>query len=295
MGQAIQLPPDQENLKTYPKLTFEKNGYRYSIERKDGISIYTVRGDAGELSLPIQYAFGEHMQTFVFQYQKRLYESMVSFYPKLHALEITLGDEQLKPRNLIEAMGRETSAEETLVCFGCHATGAVTQGKLTLDTLKPGVACEHCHVGADAHMTAIAQGKASAVPRKLGEMAAEDMSTFCGQCHRTWDFIVRAREWGEVNVRFAPYRLANSQCFLGDDKRIRCTACHNPHASLSKDGASYDQACLACHASAPRKLCPVAKKDCVICHMPKVSLSDGHADFTDHQIRIARPGDPYPN
>ncbi len=295
MGQAIQLPPDQENLKTYPNLTFEKNGYRYSIERKGGISIYTVRGDAGELSLPIQYAFGEHMQTFVFQYQKRFYESMVSFYPKLHALQITLGDEQLKPGNLIEAMGRQTSAEETLVCFACHATGGVTGGKLTLDTLQPGVTCEHCHVGAGAHMTAIAQGKASAMPRKLGEMAAEDMSTFCGQCHRTWDFIVRAREWGEVNIRFAPYRLANSQCFLGDDKRIRCTACHNPHASLSKDDAGYDQACLACHATPPRKLCPVSKKDCVRCHMPKVSLSGGHADFTDHQIRIARPGDPYPN
>jgi hypothetical protein len=220
---------------------------------------------------------------------------MVSFYPKLSALAITLGDEQLRPRNLVEAMGRETSTQETTVCFGCHATGAVDQGRLSLDSFQPGVRCEHCHTGADAHMDAMAAGKTAPMPVSLGRMRAEDMSNFCGQCHRTWDSIVRAREWGEVNVRFAPYRLANSQCFLGDDKRIRCTACHDPHASLSRDEAAYDRACLACHASKPQKPCPVSNKDCVTCHMPKVTLSDGHAVFTDHQIRIARPRDPYPN
>jgi hypothetical protein len=126
-------------------------------------------------------------------------------------------------------------------------------------------------------------------------MGAEDMNTFCGQCHRTWDFVVRKREWGEVNVRFAPYRLANSACFMGDDKRIRCTACHDPHASIERDEASYDRACLACHALKPQKQCTVAKSNCVSCHMPKVGLSDGHAVFTDHQIRVAHRGDPYPN
>jgi hypothetical protein len=295
MGNAIELPPDQENLKVHPKLTFEKDGYTYTVERKGDLSAYTVRGAAGELSLPIQYAFGVHMQTFVFLYQGRFYESMVSYYPKLNALAITLGDEQLRPRNLVEAMGRETSSQEIAICFDCHGTGGVKQGRVTLDSLKPGVTCEHCHTGASAHMESAAQGKAAALPAKLGQLGAEDMSNFCGQCHRTWEFIVRAREWGEVNVRFAPYRLANSECFLGDDKRIRCTACHDPHASLSRDEAGYDRACLACHAAKPRKPCPVSQKNCVGCHMPKVTLSDGHAAFTDHQIRIAYPGDPYPN
>src|ERR1035438_7833200 len=58
MGNAIELPPDQENLKAHPKLTFEKNGYAYTIERQGDLSTYTVRDGAGELSLPIQYAFG---------------------------------------------------------------------------------------------------------------------------------------------------------------------------------------------------------------------------------------------
>jgi hypothetical protein len=295
MGRAIELPPDQENLKAHPKLTLEKNGYTYTVDRQGESGTYTVRSGAGQLSLPIQYAFGVHMQTFVFQYRDRFYESMVSYYPKLSGLAITLGDEQLQPRNLVEAMGRETSNREIAACFACHSQGGVNQGKVTLDSLKPGVACEHCHTGAAAHMDAIAQGKTAALPAKLGQMGAEEMSNFCGQCHRTWESIVRAREWGEVNVRFAPYRLANSDCFLGDDKRIRCTACHDPHANLDRDEASYDRICIACHQLDAPKSCRVSRNNCVRCHMPKVTLSDGHAIFTDHHIRIARPGDPYPN
>jgi hypothetical protein len=295
MGRAIELPADQENLKAHPKLSFQKNGYAYTIERQGDVSTYTVRDGAGEISLPIQYAFGVHSQTFLFPYQGRFYEGLVSYYAKLEGLAITLGDEQLKPRNLKEALGRAISSQETVECFNCHSTGAVNEGKLALDALRPGVDCEHCHTGATAHMEAIAQGKTGALPARLGEMGAEDMSNFCGQCHRTWEFVVKAREWGGVNVRFAPYRLANSKCFLGDDKRIRCTACHDPHASLAKDQAVYDRACLACHASQPRKSCPVSKNNCASCHMPKATLSDGHAVFTDHQIRIVRRGDAYPN
>ena len=295
MGGAIQLPPDQETLKAHSKLTFEKNGYSYTIARKGGLSTYTVRNGADELTLPIQYTFGAHMQTFVLQYGGRFYESLVSYYPKLEGLAITLGDEPLRPRNLIEAMGRETPDEEITACFDCHGTGGVKQGRVSLESLQPGVTCEHCHTGATAHMDALAQGKNVSPPAKLGQLGAEEMSHFCGQCHRTWEFVVRKREWGIVNVRFQPYRLANSDCFLGDDKRIRCTACHDPHAKLAEDQSSYDARCLACHASKPRKQCPVAQSKCVGCHMPKVTLSDGHAIFTDHQIRIARPGDPYPN
>jgi hypothetical protein len=29
--------------------------------------------------------------------------------------------------------------------------------------------------------------------------------------------------------------------------------------------------------------------------MPKIDLPGAHARFTDHQIRIAHAGDPYPN
>jgi len=305
MGIGMELPPDQRLLREHPKLTLEANGYRYRIESAHGKSTYTVSDGSGELTLPVRYAFGVQSETFVLEYGGRFYESLVSYYHPLKGLGITLGDEGLRPRSLVEAIGRQTSDQEIAACFDCHGTGGVKQGKLALDSLQPGVTCEHCHAGAGKHMQAIAAGKAAAFPRKLGTMAAEEMSNFCGQCHRTWETVVSLGLFGEKNVRFQPYRLANSRCFLGDDRRIRCTACHDPHTELVRDDASYDRACLSCHdlkgaapvgaGAATPKACPAGDRDCVSCHMPKVRMPAGQAIFTDHQIRVVHAGDPYPN
>jgi hypothetical protein len=302
MGIGIELADDQTLLKEHSRLSYESNGYKYLIERKDGVSIYTVSDGTASLALPIRYVFGISSQTFVFEYESHFYESLVSYYPNAGGLAVTMGSERLRPHNLVEAMGRETSMQEIVACFGCHSSGGVSQGKLTLESMRPGLDCEHCHQGANAHREALAQGKQAATPKKLGEMASEDMSNFCGACHRSWDAVLRLKTWGQVNVRFQPYRLANSKCFLGNDRRIGCTACHNPHANLVRDEASYDRNCLSCHAKASasgavamQKPCPVGSAKCVSCHMPKVELPGSHSLFTDHQIRIVHPGDSYPN
>ena len=302
MGIGLELPAKQQVLEAHPKLSFEANGYRYDIERKSGISIYTVSDGSGKLSLPIQYAFGVHNLTFVFEYQGHYYESLVTYYEPIQGLGITIGDSRVQPHNLVEAMGRRTSDHEIVDCFGCHASNAVSRGKLTLPTMQPGLTCEHCHTGAEAHLEAMSSGKPAPLPRKLGEMAAEEMSGFCGQCHRTWESVVGQHLFGQKNVRFQPYRLAISQCFLGDDMRIRCTACHNPHVDLDRDDSHYDHACLACHVgktatvanAVTHKSCPVADKNCVTCHMPKVPAPGVPSIFSDHNIRIAHAGDPYP-
>lgn len=293
MGIGIELPPNRESLETHPKLTLEANGYRYDVERRNGISTYTVSDGSGALTLPIRYAFGARNLTFVLEYRGHFYESLVTYYGVIGALGITMGDDRIRPHNLTEAMGRQTSDQEIADCFGCHATGAVTKGKLTLASMEPGVNCEHCHAGADAHMQAMAGGKPAPVPRKLGDMAAEEMSGFCGECHHTWETVVRQGLFGVRNVRFQPYRLALSRCFLGDDKRIRCTACHDPHVELVRDAAHYDRACLSCHA-VTGKTCPKSDKNCVSCHMPKVPAPGTPAVFSDHNIRVAHAGDPYP-
>ncbi len=300
MGVGIQLPADQVVLKQHSGLSFQANGYKYVIENKGGVNMYTVSDGTDSLTLPIRYAFGVSSQTFVLEYNGHYYESLVSYYPSADGLAITMGSERLRPHTLLEAMGREAPDEEIVSCFGCHSSGGVNQGKLTLSSMKPGLDCEHCHSGANAHQDSLAQGKPSLTPKKLGDMRAEDMSEFCGSCHRTWNTVVRMRTWGELNVRFQPYRLANSKCFLGNDKRISCTACHNPHANLVREDASYDRNCLACHVksssvAATLKSCPVSDRNCVSCHMPKVELPGSHSVFTDHQIRIVRSGDRYPN
>jgi len=178
-------------------------------------------------------------------------------------------------------------------------------GKLNLESLDAGVTCEHCHSGASAHLADALQGEYSSVPPKLGKLSSEDISSFCGQCHRTWEKVVTGGLRGAGNVRFQPYRLANSKCFDGADPRISCVACHDPHRDLVRNDAGYDSKCLACHASSVQtakpnlsemaKACPVSKNNCVTCHMPKVKLPGGLMTFTDHQIRVVREGEPYPN
>jgi hypothetical protein len=128
-----------------------------------------------------------------------------------------------------------------------------------------------------------------------------EISNLCGQCHRTWEEVMRGPLWGPFDVRFQPYRLANSKCFDGADRRISCVGCHDPHHEVVRDAGSYDVKCLACHGSNARagsatvKSCPVATSGCVTCHMPKVDVPGLHQPFTDHQIRIVRAGDKYPD
>ncbi len=169
------------------------------------------------------------------------YESAVSFYPSIPGLDFTTGDEDLKPRNLEEAIGREIELRETKVCFGCHASNAVTNGKMTYETLRPGVTCEHCHAGTAIAPERRTQRRFSIPPRRISaRKSSEDISNFCGQCHRTWETVVRNHWRGELTVRFQPYRLANSRCFDGADPRISCIACHDPHQDFVRQDSSYD-------------------------------------------------------
>jgi len=289
MAHALELGQSDPALASHAKLSFRDGAYSYVIERRT----FTVSDGAGAVAVPIKWAFGANSQTYVLEYQGKLYESRVSYYPNIDALDLTMGDQDTHPRTLVEAMGRELSNGEARACFGCHATNAVANDQVRLDALTPGVQCAHCHAGADAHRQAIAQGKVGSIPAKLSRLSAEDMANFCGQCHRSFAEVVRNRLFGPVNVRFQPYRLTESKCFNGSDKRISCVACHDPHVEVVGEETSYDPKCQACHGvDAP--VCRVAKSQCASCHMPKVDLAGAHQTFTDHYIRVVRKGEGYP-
>lgn len=308
MGLALEWPDANPLFKTHPPLHFRKGPYSYSVETKGSQTLYSVTDGTRTISLPIHWSFGKGAQTWVLEMQGELYESMVSYYPSIDGLEITTGDAELKPQNLDEAVGRKLRSGEPQDCFGCHSTGAVSTGNLQLQHLEPGVTCEHCHTGAVPHLVAASQGQAAeTAPPDLRKLSSEDISSFCGQCHRTWDTVVRSHWRGEIDVRFQPYRLANSKCFDGTDPRISCIACHDPHQDLVRSDAFYDQKCLACHASKTQagaaghsserdaKACTVADTGCVTCHMPKIKLPNGLMTFHDHEIRVVKPGVPYPD
>jgi hypothetical protein len=301
MRHALESVGADPVLETHPKLTVQMGAYAYTVQTKDGQSTYTVSDGTDSMTLPVRWIFGQNSQTWVLEKDGNLYESLVSYFPGIGGLRTTPGDEKIAPHTLTEAMGRKLSPWEKLQCFNCHATGATAGVKLTLDKLRPGLDCERCHEGVQQHLSDAAHDNFSTLPTALKTMSAGETANFCGQCHRTWDTVVRNHWKGQSDVRFQPYRLENSRCFAADDARISCLACHDPHQPLNHDAAFYDLKCLACHsaakvasASTPTKSCPVSKINCVSCHMPKIELPGGHALFTDHLIRVVHTGEAYP-
>jgi Cytochrome c3/Cytochrome c554 and c-prime len=293
-------------LNAHPDLKIEKDGYSYSIQTKDGKSTYTVSDGKETLTLPIRWPMGIHSQTWVLEKDGKYYEGLVSYFSGSNSLGTTPGDNKIVPHSVMEAMGRPLPIWETRECFDCHASGVKAGEALEPEKLKPGLECEHCHVGTEQHMVDAQNGDFKSRPPSLKKMDAESSANFCGKCHRSWDTVMRNGWFGPPFVRFQPYRLALSRCFTGNDPRISCLACHDPHAPVNHDAAFYDKKCLACHsgsatvasaapvaADAP-KTCPVAKANCASCHMPKMDLPHVPMQFTDHFIRIAKPGEPYP-
>ena len=315
MAHALSLAGANPILNAHSDLSFRGGGYVYRIQTENGQSTYTVTSGTDTISAPIKWAFGAGSQTYVLEHNGKLYESSVSYYPAINGLDITMGDQAIEPKTLVEAFGRELPISESTACFGCHSSGAVVDHRLNLESMRPGVTCEHCHTGALKHQDAIYRGRLDSVPPKLKRISSEEISNFCGQCHRSFETVVGDLHLrGPVTVRFQPYRLAMSKCFDGSDSRISCIACHDPHEELVRDRASYDANCLTCHTladaahltsassvavhspnSRDAKACPVGTSGCASCHMPKTELEGSHMTFTDHYIRIVRPNEPYPN
>ena len=299
MAQALETVSSADILKNHPDLQFQEGLYHTQIKRAGDRSIITVTRGEESFSVPIVFAFGRGRagQTYVFEHEGVFYESRASFYNGTGALDLTIGDQGTHPETVLEAAGRRLSPADAANCFSCHSHGGVTGGVLHLDSMTPGVGCGSCHGPVEKHVAAIRAGNvAVAKLPHLGGLAAEEISELCGRCHRTWAQVAQMGMRGPNTVRFQAYRLTNSKCYDVEDARIACTACHDPHGQLNTNTASYDSKCAACHSAALRtKLCSVAKSNCVTCHMPKVDLPGAHAQFTDHQIRVVRAGEGFPN
>jgi hypothetical protein len=275
------LVPARESavLKEHPRLAGTVGGTRYEISYGSEAVDYS----AGSVRAPLEWAFGQGGtgQTYLYRQDGQWFESRVSFFPAAGVLDLTMGAQNITPHNAAETAGRPVPASEVGLCFGCHASGTPDSKGFV-----PGIQCERCHRSTAAHVAAKPARMA-----KLSALSTEEMSDFCGQCHRTWAKVAADGPRGIQNVRFQPYRLGNSKCYDAADPRIRCTACHDPHGPLETAASAYDARCIACHSL---KTCKVAKKDCVTCHMPQLELPGAHRKFTDHMIRIVRAGEAYP-
>jgi len=306
-GMAMAMEPiaGSKVLTNNPKLTMQLGPYTYEIKREGKESTYSVTDGKRTISLPIHYAFGQGRmgQTYMLERDGKFYESLISFYNEPKGLDFTTGVARTVPLSLEAAVGRLLSANEVSSCFSCHATAALNGSQLQLDTFVHGIRCEACHGPGGEHIAKVKAGESGArFIFNPGRLNGDELTQqFCASCHRGTTEFAALQNMELNNVRFQPYRIFLSKCYSGD-RNISCTACHNPHDPLKEDATYYDNKCLACHSlkgqpaqGGAATSCPVADKDCTSCHMPKIEVKTAHFTFTDHYIRIVKPGEPFPN
>jgi hypothetical protein len=288
MARSLFTGADSAVLRDNPRLEFQDGPYRYLITRQGGTSLYSVTDGKETLTVPIPWGLGNGAvaQTFVYERAGRLYESRVSFYRKINALDVTVGFPPGTPPDVVSAAGRLKNNAEIIACFECHsapnpspelnrtarASLAWTQARI------PGVQCENCHTGAPAHAAELLRGAPKPSPvASFKDFVAQETSELCGRCHRTYSDIKAVGPRGVANVRFQPYRIEFSKCWDANDTRIACTACHDPHrTSQSVPPRAYDKACQACHNANP-KTPP---------HFPPLQSGQGRLRYVPHaQVR----------
>lgn len=206
-----------------------------------------------------------------------------------------LGDAEARRKN---AQGWPVSAEEVEKCFGCHSTRLAFQGP-ALDTTRSelGVRCESCHGPGKAHVEAARRKTADLAIQNPRKWSAENYTALCEQCHNETATLegtlmgIPDDPASPSTVKYHVYGLGKSRCFTESDGRLRCSTCHDPHASSETRPAFYEAKCLSCHSggAADRKPCPVnPRSGCLPCHMPKVKV-EKYTYFADHWIRAKSP------
>lgn len=315
MARTLMRAEDAGTLHSHSQLIFRNDKYLYKITTNTGTPEYSVTDGSRTLSAPLMWAFGtgEVGQSYLFQKNGNYFESRVTYFSTLQNLHFTPTRALLTPHDLEEAMSRPVHMSEIMRCFSCHSASSVIDGEFAPTKLDVGVTCEACHGPGAKHANAmeasiLQEGVGDAEARALifspGKLGPADSVDFCGACHGTWWDVKLTRITGISNVRSQPYRLEESKCWGKGDPRITCVACHDPHVPLVQEASNYDGKCLQCHlakvGAAPAKdhpgaACPVATKNCVTCHMPKIEVPDMHYAFADHRIRIVRPGEALPD
>ena len=323
MSRASVHASDSDILRQHQRLAFRQGTVDYLLTTTADHSTLRAGNETTSLSADLLWGFGAGRmgQTYIYSQEGNFFESRLSFFSEIAELDITPGHSRTAPDRLESALGvKQDPPSEIHRCFACHTTASMNKGQFDPVHAFSGLTCEACHGPGAQHARAMKSGigstgdsatNLSGDPTKdlilnPARLDPVDQVDFCGACHRTWQDVVGSglTGVGMLNVRFAPYRLENSKCWKQQDTRLTCVACHDPHKPLVRDAGSYDSRCLSCHVlrGGAKKLvkgapgaCPVATKDCVTCHMPKYEPANLHSSFTDHWIRIVRPGEPYPN
>ena len=203
-------------------LSFQDSGFQWRIVREGERSLMTVTGAGQTLTVPLLWAFGQGVagQTYVFERDGAFYESRVSFYNALGGLDLTMGARRAPGISTRRPAAAWTPPPRGIASDATPPAGSPGPPAPGIDRARRRLRI--LPWPAEQHVAAVRAGNAAAAKMtKLAGHTAEEMSEFCGHCHRTWSQIALNGPRGVHNVRFQPYRLANSKCYDTADPRIR--------------------------------------------------------------------------
>jgi hypothetical protein len=206
-------------------------------------------------------------------------------------------------------------------CLHCHVTNPREFRDPDQDGPGPeaadaGIGCERCHGPGSSHIIAAEADFPDRAIVNIGPAPAEAITVQCRTCHIVGDASeMQNRREEPIWVRSPGATMTFSRCYTESQDSLSCLTCHDPHRDSERSASFYEQKCLSCHsaagptttrgASQPRpapshglehtrpplgaSTCKVnATRDCLTCHMPKVSMPVLHTSLTDHYIRVHR-------
>ena len=247
---------------------------------------------------PGRWAFGagEKATTYVSQKDQNTYvEHGLTYYAGTRAFGPTPGHQGSEDRSYPTF---EPGASIPR-CFRCHSTGQPSLGPgFSIQPRENGVRCEACHGPGAAH---VESGGAPGTIRNPKNLNAVELNGLCGACHRKpaepgeqseGRVAVGLRfDWSNTwNTRHQPIYLSQSACFRNSGGTLSCLTCHDPHAPIAREAASYDRRCLSCHPGVRHQSVAAADR-CTTCHMPSVQTATP-LSFANHWIGVYAPGNP---
>jgi hypothetical protein len=287
MARTLWRAEDSEVLSGHTRMAFDFGRYKYEVARAERQSLYSVSDGSRSLQATLAWAFGfgKVGQTWFFEKDGAFHEARVSYFEPLGRLDFTPARSLKSARDRRAGDGTAGPGERgpALLRVPQHRGDGrrrlrrrpARAGRPLRGLPRPGAgAC-----GDRAKARGLQSAKAG--PGRLGRLLRRVPRDVLGR-----EAVGRQ---GHRRLALAAARLQSSRCWGKGDARLTCVACHDPHAPLVRDAASYDGRCLACHAR-PAKTCPTATERCTTCHMPKYEVPEMHFQFTDHLIRTARAG-----